>query len=106
MSERIIFRYVGCELADFQNEASFDEEVFRTTLEKAFQMNIHIDRIEVTFHHDPEQIAPYTTIVDMVAPGIDHNKVTQQGKDIAGTTRTAIDTAIQILRKYKDRHTH
>ncbi len=103
----IIYHYAGCKPEDFEHEVSFDETVFTEKLNEIFKLNIQIDRIEVTFHHDIAQGAePYSCTVDVVAPSVADNKATTHGKDIASTTRKAIDTALQLFRKYKDKHTH
>jgi ribosome-associated translation inhibitor RaiA len=107
MENHIIFRYAGCSKEDFANEVSFDEEVFKEKLQEAFKLHLHIDRIEVTFHIDTS-IPGMSNVctVDVVAPAVENNKVTEKGKDMAATTRKAIDTALQLLRKYKDKHLH
>jgi ribosome-associated translation inhibitor RaiA len=107
MENQIIFRYVACSKEDFANEISFDESIFETKLAEAFKLHIQIDRIEVTFHHDtsiPE--SPFICTVDVVAPDVKDNKVTEKGREMASATRKAIDTTMQLLRKHKDKHTH
>jgi ribosome-associated translation inhibitor RaiA len=105
MDAQIIFSYVGCTKEDFVNEVSYNEEQFSEKLATLYQLNIQIDRIEVTIHHSKgEAETPFAVTVDVVAPTVNENKVTEHGKDLAGTTRKAIDTTIQLFRKHKDKH--
>ena len=107
MQENIIFSYIGCSKEDFLKEVSYDEEIFTDKLSSLYKLHIQIDRIEVTVHHSKgESEQPYSVVVDVVAPAVTENKVTAHGKDIAGTTRVAIDKAIQLLHKFKDKQSH
>jgi hypothetical protein len=107
MTDNISFSYIGCSKEDFANEVSFNEEQFSEKLSTLYQLHIQIDRIEVTIHHTKgEAERPYAVTIDVVAPSVQENKVTEHGKDLAGTTRAAIDTVIQLFRKHKDKQGH
>ena len=103
----ITFSYIGCTRETFVSEVSFDEVTFTEKLSTIFDLNIQIDRVEVTFHHDKGKADElFACTVDVVAPAVKENKVTEHGKDMAGTTRAAIDKIIHLFRKHKDKHSH
>jgi ribosome-associated translation inhibitor RaiA len=105
MEENIIFSYIGCSKEDFAKEVSYDENIFANKLASLFKLQVQIDRIEVTVHNSKgESDQPYTVTVDVVAPEVNNHNATAHGKDVAGTTRAAIDTAIELIHKHKDKH--
>lgn len=107
MQENIIFSYIGCSKEDFSKEVSYDEAIFADKLSALYKLHVQIDRIEVTVHFSKgESDQPYSVTVDVVAPAVNENKAVAHGKDVAGTTRTAIDKVTQLLHKYKDKKGH
>jgi ribosome-associated translation inhibitor RaiA len=107
MNDNIIFSYIGCSKEDFSKEVRYDEAIFSEKLATLFKLHIQIERIEVTVHHHKgESDQPFSVTVDAIAPSITNHKVVEHGKDLAGTTRTAIDTLVQMLRKQKDKQDH
>jgi hypothetical protein len=107
MEENIIFSYIGCSREDFSKEVSYDEAVFSEKLASIYKLHIQVDRIEITIHHDKGAAdEPFGVTIDVVAPEVAENKVVEHGKDLAGTTRTAVDKVIQLFRKHKDKQVH
>jgi ribosome-associated translation inhibitor RaiA len=107
MEENIIFSYIGCSREDFSKEVSYDETIFTEKLSTLYKLHIQIDRIEVTVHYSKgESDQPYTVTVDVVAPALNESTASVHGKDVAGTTRTAIDKVTHLLHKYKDKQDH
>jgi ribosome-associated translation inhibitor RaiA len=107
MQENIIFSYIGCSKEDFSKEVSYDETIFTEKLSTLYKLSIQIDRIEVTVHCSKgESEQPYSVTVDVVAPAVKENKAVAHGKDVAGTTRAAIDKVTQLLHKHKDKLSH
>jgi hypothetical protein len=108
MENEIIFKYAHCTKEDFQKEVSFNEEEFTNKLSEAFDLDMQIDRIEVTFHqHGGQGTDRFEVSILVISPELKNFDVIEKGSDTAGTTRAAIEKTIQMLRKENDKkHNH
>ncbi|NJK70953.1 MAG: hypothetical protein HC932_01670 [Thermales bacterium] len=99
--KNINYSYLHCSSEDFKNEISFDEKLFDERLNEAFDLNIQIDRIEVTFTSEKShETGKFCVSIDIVSPEVSID-VKEEGTDKAGTTRAAIDKTLELLRKHK-----
>ncbi len=108
MDNEIIFKYAHCTKDDFEKEVSFNEEDFASKLSEVFDLDMQIDRVEVTFHqHDGQETEKFEVSILVVSPELNNFDVIEKGTDTAGTTRAAIEKTIQLLRKENGKkHNH